>query len=118
MKGLRSKVDSGELPPYRFVEINGLRLPSPEHAYTVRLPNLYTFYSFSNMESLHFRMNLLVHVYGSVAPLVRLWPAIFLGRAIVLEYDWSVWTSLPTESRHTCFIKEMFLSIEFKHVVV
>lgn len=35
MKGLRSKVDSGELPPYRFVEINGLRLPSPEHAYTV-----------------------------------------------------------------------------------
>ncbi|KAG0609829.1 hypothetical protein M758_7G017000 [Ceratodon purpureus] len=35
MKGLREKVDKGELPPYRFVEINGLRLPSPEHAYTV-----------------------------------------------------------------------------------
>lgn len=35
MKGLRAKVDKDELPPYRFVEINGLRLPSPEHAYTV-----------------------------------------------------------------------------------
>lgn len=30
-------MDNGELPPYRFVEINGLRLPSPEHAYTVCL---------------------------------------------------------------------------------
>jgi origin recognition complex subunit 1 len=35
MKGLRAKVDKNELPPYRFVEINGLRLPSPDHAYSV-----------------------------------------------------------------------------------
>ncbi|CAM6118357.1 unnamed protein product [Calypogeia fissa] len=35
IKELGSKVELGELPPYRFVEINGLRLPSPEHAYTI-----------------------------------------------------------------------------------
>ncbi|BBN09249.1 hypothetical protein Mp_4g18200 [Marchantia polymorpha subsp. ruderalis] len=35
IKELESKVDAGELPAFRFVEINGLRLPSPDHVYTV-----------------------------------------------------------------------------------
>ncbi|KAL3701075.1 hypothetical protein R1sor_019097 [Riccia sorocarpa] len=35
IRDLESKVDAGDLPPFRFVEINGLRLPSPDHVYTV-----------------------------------------------------------------------------------
>ena len=27
--------EAGELPRFQFVEINGLRLPSPQHAYSV-----------------------------------------------------------------------------------
>lgn len=26
--------EAGEVPPFQFVEINGLRLPSPHHAYS------------------------------------------------------------------------------------
>ncbi|EPS68518.1 hypothetical protein M569_06243, partial [Genlisea aurea] len=35
MKSLKSEVDHGTIKPYSFVEINGLKLPSPEHIYTV-----------------------------------------------------------------------------------
>lgn len=33
MRQLRGRAESGELPAFRFVEINALRLPSPQHAY-------------------------------------------------------------------------------------
>ncbi|EFN52332.1 hypothetical protein CHLNCDRAFT_139139 [Chlorella variabilis] len=34
MRGLKRKSEVGELPHFQFVEINGLRLPSPQHAYS------------------------------------------------------------------------------------
>ena len=34
MRGLRRKAEAGHLPAFQFVEINSLRLPSPQHAYT------------------------------------------------------------------------------------
>lgn len=34
MRGLRSLEVAGGLPAFQFVEINSLRLPSPQHAYT------------------------------------------------------------------------------------
>lgn len=33
MRSARQRVESGEVPAFRFVEINGLRLASPQHAY-------------------------------------------------------------------------------------
>ncbi len=33
MRQLRGRAESGEMPAFRFVEINALRLPSPQHAY-------------------------------------------------------------------------------------
>jgi hypothetical protein len=33
MRGLRGRADAGKLPAFRFVEINALRLPTPQHAY-------------------------------------------------------------------------------------
>ncbi|XP_057973097.1 origin of replication complex subunit 1B-like [Malania oleifera] len=35
MRNLRSEVDAGSIKPYCFVEINGLKLPSPENIYRV-----------------------------------------------------------------------------------
>ncbi|KAJ7557482.1 hypothetical protein O6H91_05G128300 [Diphasiastrum complanatum] len=35
LRGLHKRVEDGELQPYRFIEINGLRLISPEHTYTM-----------------------------------------------------------------------------------
>ncbi|CAN6469548.1 unnamed protein product [Victoria cruziana] len=35
MRTLKSEVDRGTLPPYRFVEINGLKLATPENIYRV-----------------------------------------------------------------------------------
>lgn len=53
-------MDNGELPPYRFVEINGLRLPSPEHAYTVCLDRFSVSYMvaclFSDATTFYLRM--------------------------------------------------------------
>ncbi len=34
MRSLRRMAEAGQLPPFQFVEINSLRLPSPQHAYT------------------------------------------------------------------------------------
>lgn len=34
MRSLRRKSEAGQLPAFQFVEINSLRLPSPQHAYT------------------------------------------------------------------------------------
>ena len=34
MRRLRRKAEAGQLAPFQFVEINSLRLPSPQHAYT------------------------------------------------------------------------------------
>ncbi|KAL4423946.1 hypothetical protein ABPG75_001247 [Micractinium tetrahymenae] len=34
MRTLKRKSEAGELPKFQFVEINGLRLPSPQHAYS------------------------------------------------------------------------------------
>lgn len=46
MRQLRGRMDRGDLPPFRYVEINALRLPSPQHAYVqlyrVSLPSLLT----------------------------------------------------------------------------
>lgn len=36
MKNLRSEVDAGNIKPYSFVDINGLKLASPENIYKVR----------------------------------------------------------------------------------
>lgn len=36
MRNLRSEVDAGNIRPYCFVEINGLKLASPENIYRVR----------------------------------------------------------------------------------
>lgn len=37
MRSLRSEVDAGKIRPYCFVEINGLKLASPENIYRVKL---------------------------------------------------------------------------------
>lgn len=37
MKNIRSEVDAGSINPYCFVEINGLKLASPENIYKVLL---------------------------------------------------------------------------------
>lgn len=34
MRSLRQRAENGDVPPFQFVEINGLRLPSPNHAYS------------------------------------------------------------------------------------
>ena len=34
MRRLRRKAEAGDLPHFQFVEMNSLRLPSPQHAYT------------------------------------------------------------------------------------
>lgn len=34
MRSLRRKTESGQLPAFQFVELNSLRLPSPQHAYS------------------------------------------------------------------------------------
>ncbi|KAL2540899.1 Origin of replication complex subunit 1A [Abeliophyllum distichum] len=43
MRNLRSEVDAGSIQPYCFVEINGLKLASPENIYTVGI-KAYLFY--------------------------------------------------------------------------
>lgn len=35
MRNIRSEVDAGSISPYCFVEINGLKLASPENIYKV-----------------------------------------------------------------------------------
>ncbi|ORX38507.1 P-loop containing nucleoside triphosphate hydrolase protein [Kockovaella imperatae] len=35
VKELKRKAEDGELPPFSYVEINGLKVPSPQHAYSV-----------------------------------------------------------------------------------
>ncbi|WVW85627.1 hypothetical protein I302_107665 [Kwoniella bestiolae CBS 10118] len=35
VKELKRKAEDGELQPFSYVEINGLKIPSPQHAYTV-----------------------------------------------------------------------------------
>ncbi|ODN78741.1 hypothetical protein L202_04304 [Cryptococcus amylolentus CBS 6039] len=35
VKELRRKAQDGEIPAFSYVEINGLKIPSPQHAYTV-----------------------------------------------------------------------------------
>lgn len=37
MRNLRCEVDAGSIKPYCFVEINGLKLASPENIYSVSL---------------------------------------------------------------------------------
>lgn len=37
MRNLRSEVDAGSIRPYCFVEINGLKLASPENIYRVKM---------------------------------------------------------------------------------
>jgi origin recognition complex subunit 1 len=39
MRNLRSEVDTGGVRPYCFVEINGLKLASPESIYRVNILN-------------------------------------------------------------------------------
>jgi len=34
IRSLRRKTEAGQLPAFQFVDINSLRLPSPQHAYT------------------------------------------------------------------------------------
>lgn len=44
MRNLRSEVDAGTLRPYTFVEINGLKLASPENIYKVGYLSLLLFF--------------------------------------------------------------------------
>lgn len=37
VRGLRRRAAAGALPAFRFVELNALRLPSPQHAYCALL---------------------------------------------------------------------------------
>lgn len=37
MRNLKSEVDAGSIKPYCLVEINGLKLASPENIYSVRI---------------------------------------------------------------------------------
>lgn len=37
MRSLRCEVDAGSIKPYCFVEINGLKLASPENIYSVSM---------------------------------------------------------------------------------
>jgi len=46
MRGLKSEVDAGNIKPYCFVEINGLKLASPENIYKVKFTNLFTVFGF------------------------------------------------------------------------
>lgn len=39
MRSLRAEVDAGNIKPYCFVEINGLKLASPENIYRVKFTN-------------------------------------------------------------------------------
>lgn len=39
MRNLKSEVDAGSIRPYCFVEINGLKLASPENIYSVWMHN-------------------------------------------------------------------------------
>lgn len=43
MRVLRSEVDAGNIKPYCFVEINGLKLASPENIYKVRFTKIILF---------------------------------------------------------------------------
>lgn len=45
MRNLKSEVDAGSIRPYCFVEINGLKLASPESIYSVRMH--YNFFYFA-----------------------------------------------------------------------
>lgn len=40
VKELKRKAEDGELAPFSYVEINGLKIPSPQHAYTVLWENI------------------------------------------------------------------------------
>lgn len=33
VRAMRAKTDAGQAPPFRYVEINALRLASPQHSY-------------------------------------------------------------------------------------
>lgn len=35
VKELKRKAEDGEIPPFSYVEINGLKIPTPQHAYSV-----------------------------------------------------------------------------------
>ncbi len=35
IKDLRRQVEEYEIPPFSYVEINGLKIPTPQHAYAV-----------------------------------------------------------------------------------
>lgn len=37
MKNLKSEVEAGSINPYNFVEINGLKLVTPENIYRVQI---------------------------------------------------------------------------------
>jgi origin recognition complex subunit 1 len=40
VKELKRKAEDGELAPFSYVEINGLKIPSPQHAYSVLWENI------------------------------------------------------------------------------
>lgn len=42
MRSLRSELEAGNIKPYCFVEINGLKLASPENIYKVKFTKKYT----------------------------------------------------------------------------
>lgn len=47
MRNLRSEVDAGTVRPYCFVEINGLKLASPENIYKVKLMESIVFWFYT-----------------------------------------------------------------------
>lgn len=48
MRNLKSEVDAGSIRPYCFVEINGLKLASPENIYSVGMHDDLFYFAVSN----------------------------------------------------------------------
>lgn len=57
MRSLRSEVDAGNIKPYCFVEINGLKLASPENIYKVKFLKLYCFGFYDHIPRLSYASN-------------------------------------------------------------
>lgn len=62
MRNLRTEVDAGSIRPYSFVEINGLKLASPENIYRVNKYLYLMFYAYH--DGMH--CCLVTHVFAQV----------------------------------------------------
>lgn len=49
MRNLKSEVDAGSIKPYCLVEINGLKLATPENIYSVRIHHNFFYFAVSDV---------------------------------------------------------------------